>query len=205
MRPEELYRTITTSIFIKVGRDVDYLITPNREDKTIYVFFQGSTSSIDWITNFTFPVEVYKHQDNTMFCHRGYVQAWKSCNDAIMDKLFIFINLYQDYKVHFVGHSFGGAMCQLAAEDFYYRSGFKAKVTSFGSPKIFFGKKSVEYIKGIADFIEYANHNDIVSYCIPLPGYKHINSKKIGERFSIFKVFNAIKYHLNYDAGTLYV
>lgn len=185
------------SNYTKVGLDVDYDIEVDDVNKTIGVFFEESATEQDWKTNFNFPVRPYKHQKSCLWVHRGFKKAWKSANDKIIREV-IDIRSRTGYNVIFIGWSFGGAMCQFAVEDFFFNTGIRSDVITFGAPNVFFGKKSVNYVKSCCkSVVQFANRNDVVTIMPPL--YSQICKIKIGDKFNLFKLFKPKIYHCNYD------
>nr|MCR5764790.1 lipase family protein [Treponema sp.] len=126
MKPWELYEEIKKTEYTKSGDSVDWAVKVYPEEKLIRLLFEESTEDRDWRNNFDFPIKPYKQQDNTLWFARGWGNAYKSCNDEIMEKLTkTFYELKdQNYTVEVCGWSYGGAMALLAAEDFCYRTGY---------------------------------------------------------------------------------
>lgn len=182
----------------KVGKDVDYCIFPDDDERRIFLAFQGTRSKIDILTDLNFPVKVYKHQESCIVAHGGFVKAWKSANDIIMNEFINACKKYSTYKPTIVGHSLGGAEACLASEDFHYRTKFHPDLITFGCPNVFFNKKSVKYVKSCCTYTsQYAQHNDGVTV---LPFfYKQLNKIKVGEKFNLFKmIFHTPEYHTGY-------
>ena len=208
MKPWELFEEIKRTEYTKSGDSVDWAVKVYPEEKLVRLLFEESADDRDWKNNFDFPIKPYKQQENTLWFARGWGNAYKSCNDEIMEKL---IKTYTDdlkkdgYSVEVCGWSYGGAMAVLAAEDFNYRTGNKAGVVTFGAPKPLWGRKTWEYVRScVAYAVQYAHVNDVVTLCIPLPGYRMIQKVKVGKDFCIFKLFNAEKYHCMYGDKNLY-
>lgn len=196
---KELYKEILSNKYGKYGEDVDICIKGNENKLT--VFFLGSNSKTDWENNFRFWTKLYKKQISPMLVHKGFARAYRSCKDDLMESIKLFANGnnldINNLEVIFTGHSFGGAMALLAAEDFAFRFNKKPTVITFGAPKVFFGRKAVKYIKSCyKNVIQYAHRSDIVTKVPPF--YHHINIYKTGE-FKFFGLFNPEKYHLSYD------
>lgn len=193
--PWRIFKEIIAGPWITSGLDVQWkVITAGGYP---FLAFQGSTSKTDWKNNFTFFVKPYKNQKSEMLVHKGFAKAWKSCNDEVIDAFVGLTKLLKKEPV-IVGHSFGGAMAVLAGEDFFFRTGKKPTVITFGAPKVVWGKKSFEHVNNCVFAQQFAERNDIVPFCPPIPGYKHISEWKIGDGFNVFKLFNPGKYHQIY-------
>lgn len=179
------------------GDDVQWSISLT--DDGILLVFAESNSKIDWVNNFNFPVFPYRNQKNFMLVSKGWGNAWKSCNDEVMSKLIEMTEIFKSFpKVVISGFSYGGAIAQLAAEDFNFRTGKKADVITFGSPKPFFGFITRKHIRNSCNSIEnYKYANDIVPLMPPFIGWKNAGKKKVG-KFNIKEVFNPENSHLIY-------
>lgn len=197
---KDIYNQILNVKYEKVGKDVDVFVDLDPVDYTLKVYFLGSNSKVDWKTNFNFPCKVYKRQKSCLKAHRGFVKAFKSTNDIIIEKMLKLAEEFsiplEELVVTFIGHSFGGAMAVLAAEDFYFRTNKKPNVITFGAPKILGNKKSVEYIKSCCDEIfQFAHWNDIVTHVPPF--FYHVKKHRLG-KFNFINLFKPQIYHLIY-------
>lgn len=200
--PYKLYKELLNQKYKKSGDCVDWSIVTSVKNKEIKLFFQGSTEKRDWINNFDFPSKVYKKQESVIRVARGWGNAYKSCNDIVMDALTNQINKYPEFSVLIIGHSYGGAMAILAAEDLYFRTKKKSDVITFGSPKVVKDNATKDYIKSCVSIIQqYANVNDFVPM-IPF-FFKQVNKIEIDKK--VFGgIFNTVKYHLMYGDEKIY-
>ncbi|NLL99997.1 MAG: hypothetical protein GX220_00885 [Treponema sp.] len=202
-KPHLIYNKILTTQYITVGDDVQYYIETDKKNKRIYLIFQETKSKRDWQNNFNFASKLYKKQTSIMRVHRGFGNAWKSCNDEIMKNYIAECNLVKKYQPTIIGWSYGGAITQLACEDFFYRTKQKCDVVTFGSPKIFGNNKSKMYVYSCCKSVtQYADNNDIITYCVPY--MKDLNTFYLGEKFSLRKIFNPHFYHKRYGDENLY-
>lgn len=197
---KELYKKLWSVEYEKVGNDVDVFVDLDPVDYTLQVFFLGSNSDADWETNYDFPCKVYKHQKSCLKAHRGFVKTFKTANDIIAEKITKLTEEFsiplEDLTVTFIGHSFGGAMAILAAEDFCYRTNKKPNLITFGAPKILGNKKSVKYIRSCCDEIfQFAHWNDIVTHVPPF--FYHVKKHRLG-KFNLIGLFKPSIYHLIY-------
>ena len=202
MKDNELYKLIINTSYTKVGIDVDYAIL-KKEDAT-YLLFQETTTKIDWKINFQFWAKPYKNQKNPMLIHRGYVKAWKSCNDEIMNTTIKAVAENNHKPLIIAGWSYGGAMAILAMEDYFFRTGLKPQVITFGGPKIIapLAFRTKRYLKSCMDTKGkfYCHRSDIVPM-IP-PFYQALNKKKLGK--CNLKLFFTGRGHCVYGDGNLY-
>ncbi len=208
MKPWDLFNEIKNIEYTKSGDCVDWAVKVYPDEKIVRLLFDGSSDGRDWINNFSFPAKPYKKQQNTLWFASGWGNAYTSCNDEVMAKL---IETYTDalkddgYKVEICGWSYGGALSVLAAEDFNFRTGNKAGVVTFGAPKPLWGKKTYDYVSGCIDYaFQYAHVNDVITLCVPFPGYRMLNKVSVGSGFCILKLFNTNKYHCIYGEKEIY-
>lgn len=180
-------------IWISRGLDVQYTIQTIDEEKKIYLIFQETRSSFDWTINFLFPAKVYKKY----FIHRGYIKAWKSAKELIQD--FVRKTEETGYSPVICGWSYGGAMAVLAAEEYNYQTGKKAEVITYGAPKILYFKHTKKAFSNCGIFRQYANINDIVTWCIPFPFVHHVNKIECPEFFNLRLLLHPEISHCNYD------
>lgn len=187
MKPCEIFSEIIREPWNTSGDDVQWrtIIASGRP----VLAFQGSRSGRDWINNFSFAVKPYKNQVGEFRVHKGYARAWKSCNDDVMENFTALCRLVEARPI-ITGHSYGGAIAVLAAEDFHFRTGISPEVVTFGAPKVLWGKASVRHLLDCADFACYAQRNDVVPLLPPIPGYSHCDRTLIGKRFNFFRLFN---------------
>lgn len=191
MKPADIFLMIKKASYTKTGDDVDWTIT--EADGRTWLLFEESTTKRDWIINFNFPRKLYKFQKHPLLIHGGYGKSWKSANDTIMAEA----TKHEDLII--AGWSFGGAMAVLAAEDYYYRTGRKATVVTFGAPKVAGCKRTADFLRSCGDFTQYADECDAIPLLPPFPGYHQINKTKVGGPFCILKWKDAEYYHCNYD------
>lgn len=172
------------------GHDVNYAFI--QEDNTLYIYFQGSSSWLDWVRNFLFTKKVYKE----FRVHRGFYDAYEEVRNIILDKVY---NIYnQELQIIIVGYSHGGALCTLCLEDLVYHFPLlDIKGYAFESPR------SVKAPKKIRDrwknLTLIRNGCDIVTHCPPkFLGYNDLG-KTIKIKGDVSLVKNKlpcfIKYH----------
>ena len=203
--PAEYFNLIKSTEFITSGDDVDWAVVVSDQEKIIRLIFEESTSKRDWINNFNFPIKIYKKQESCLRVARGWGNAYKSCNDVIMEAMIKAVNEHPDYDCEILGWSYGGAMAVIASEDFYFRTKIRADIITFGAPKPLWGRKCHRYVTSCVNNVwQFAHINDCVPLCPPLPGYKMLKKCKIGSGFSLIKLFKPNIYHLIYGDKELY-
>lgn len=155
--------------------DVDFAFE-ERED-VLFIFFQGSSQSTDWLRNFMFAKKPYKGMDIPYRVHRGFLEAWKKVEDIVIEK----VNSKEWKKIIVSGYSHGAALAAFCHECCWYHSkGKKTKVIGFGfeAPRIYAGfKVKKELLERWSNFYVIRNDKDIVTHCPPyLFGYTHVGN-----------------------------
>lgn len=213
------------------GDNVNWSITSVKEENKIKIFlmFQDSNGFKDWINNLRYFASIYtkkpykNQKSKNLVLHSGFLHAYKSSNDFIMDCLLYKIecerlnNKNSEIEIIITGWSHGGGLSQLAAEDLNFRtrkdindvnSGIKPKVIVFGSPKVLVFNSTAEYVRSCcSEIIEVSQFNDLITILPPFLRYKHIskNLKRVGTKLNIFKLFNPLIYHTSYDDKSIYL
>ncbi|MCQ2577544.1 MAG: lipase family protein [Treponema sp.] len=206
MKPNEIFKLIQETSYNTSGKEVDWKIIVDEVDKVIRLIFQETTSKTDWITNFNFPVKIYKNQQHFFLVHRGYGKAWKSCNDEIVSAFLKAVEKFPDYKTQITGWSYGGGIAPFAAEDINFRTGKKIdEVMTFGAPRPLFGFFTKKHFKESAKkFIQYTFFYDFVTW---LPFfYLRPNTKLMDKKncWKVWRVFQTPKYHCAYGDEEYY-
>ena len=196
-----------------VGDDVNYAFV--EEDDTLYIFFQGSSSTTDWIRNFLFKKKPYKDMEIPYRVHRGFCDAWKEVEDIIIDKVCEDDEEGQHRWKHIVvvGYSHGGALAGFCHECVWFwrpdlrESGLEGYV--FEAPR-FYGCFCVkkELKERWKKFTVIRDGDDIVTHCPPaIFGYTHVGSMlKVKGDTSLVEnkwIPKCVKYHypqVVYDA-----
>ena len=200
LNKDELYnKLLNITDWKTVGDDVQYAIFS--DDKNIYLAWQQTTSERDWQINFDFPAKMYKKQESCICVARGWGNAYKSCNDEVMND---FITRLGDKQPVICGWSYGGAMSVISAEDFYYRTKIKPVVITYGAPKPLFGAKCQKYVLSCCkEVYQWTHVNDLVTIMPPLIGYYRLATNKLG-KFNLIEFFKPNIYHCIYGDKNIY-
>ena len=162
--------------YISVENDGDYAV--KREDDTVFLCFQWSSSVEDWKNNFDFPATPYKDMQIEWKCHRGFLRVWKSIEPYIEP-------IIRDETVRkfiIIGYSHGAAVAALAHEYVWFNrpdlreNGLEGY--GFGSPRVYWGTTIKEELKERwKNFYPIRNCEDIVTH-VPLTimGFKHVGN-----------------------------
>ena len=124
----------------EIGHNVNYAFEENGDELTIY--FQGSSSMVDWTRNFWFfpkKKKPYKDMEEPFKVHEGFLDAWKEVEHLIIGKV-----IYPKWKhITIVGYSHGGALAMLCHECvWYYRPDLRENgLAGFGfeAPRVYAG------------------------------------------------------------------
>lgn len=113
----------------QVGDSVNYAF--EEEGSTLYIYFEGSNSTTDWIRNFLFGKQPYHDMEIPYRVHRGFLTAWKEVEDLIIEKITqketkLVLNrktkkydkteTYKYKHIIVVGYSHGGALAAFCHE-----------------------------------------------------------------------------------------
>lgn len=139
-----------------IGDSVNFKFIKN--DKTLYVFYQGSNSITDWVENFLFTKRIYKE----FRVHRGFYHAYSQIRDYLLN--IVYDNDFEHVIV--VGYSHGGALAQLTHEDLVYHfPNLDIKTYAFEAPRCLKVKK--KYRDRWKNLTVIRNGNDIVTHAPP--------------------------------------
>ena len=156
------------------------------ENETLYIYFQGSCETRDWIANFLFPAKPYKDMGIPYRVHRGFLAAWKEVEDIIIEKITERKPYgawdYKYRKIVVIGYSHGGALAGFCHECVWFHrpdlrdgglSGYGFEAPRFYAglwvkPKLQERWKTFEVIR---------TNNDIVTHAPPaIFGYCHVGT-----------------------------
>lgn len=153
-----------------------------------------------------FPKKPYKRMESIWRVHFGIALLYGSIRDEVMSKIKEYVEKGIT-EIYVGGWSQGGGVAIMCVEDIFYQTGIKPTLTTFGAPRVPFGKKSKERIENACGFNSncYENSSDVVPH-LPLLiwGFKSLCTHHIGERFNIFKIFKTAKWHTDYGNEELY-
>ena len=204
MKPWNLYKFQKNMEYKSNTFDYNWCTKIIHEEKTIYVFTQFSTSTLDWIINLLFFCIPQIRRWYVYFAALGWQTAFNSCKGMILNEVLLAMNTFPDYKVVCCGHSYGGAGSVLTGIEIFFASGIKPDLITFGSPKplVFIISKLITRLY-FGEVKQYAHKSDIISYMPPLPGYWNIKVIRIG-KFSFKGLFRPDIYHQCYGDEKLY-
>lgn len=204
MKPWNLYKFQKQLEYKTNLVDYNWCVRVIHEEKTIYVFTQFSTSTLDWIINILFFAIPQLRRLYLYFAALGWQTAYNSCKGMVMNEVLLAMNTFPDYKVVCCGHSYGGAGSVLVGIDIFFQSGRKPDLTTWGAPKplVFLISKIICRLF-FGEVKQYAHKSDIISYMPPLPGYWNIKVTRLG-KFSLKGLFQPNIYHQCYGDEKLY-
>lgn len=182
--------------FIHLENDASYYV--QREDNTLFIFFEWSNGKNDWKNNFKFAAKSiayskkpYKDMPNPWRVHRGFLSVWNVIKPYIED-------LLRDCTIKRViisGYSHGSAIALLCHEYVMFnRPDVRVRSYAFGGPRVICGKIPKEVKERLRGFVLIQNGSDIVTHLPPvLFGYRHIGTIiKVGK---VNRFFLSIKDH----------
>ena len=186
MRLSDLFHNCCTADYKTVGHDVNYAFVEDGDH--LYIYFQGSSSTTDWIRNFLFRKRPYKDMEQPYFVHRGFLAAWKEVEDIIIEKILepddeghgTYDYGYKWQHITVVGYSHGGALAGLCHECvWFWRKDLREEGLvgyGFEAPRFFAAYKVRDNLKERWEhFTVVRTNNDIVTHCPPcIFGYTHV-------------------------------
>lgn len=180
-----------------VGDDVQFAVIIDNERKELILQYQESKSREDWKNNLSFLPWPLKLGNKIVWTTHGYARAYQSTMLVPIGDLYLQHKQKPDYKLIIRGWSFGSAMAKIAARHFIIKTGETIdELTTFGDVKCWVNPFT-KYKKNIKVCHEYATINDFVTWCVPF--YHRTNKCKVGDRFSIRKLFQTEYYHTHYE------
>lgn len=200
------YKTISF-IHKKHMHDGSYCVMYNEKHDTIQAYFKETSTDAQWRSNFEFPDKYYDSfvvdgKKIQLRVASGWADIYKHMKHDVREQVKALMEAHPESEVEIIGWSLGSALAQLCAQDLFYNLGVKSHLFTFGSVKPWYGmnKRMRKYLrKCYKECYNFGDHNDVVTYMVPLPGYFKMNGVKIKQdRFCIAKLFNPMKYHTEY-------
>ena len=176
-----------------LGDDTETLIH-RRENGEVVIAFLYSNTARDWLNNFHFWKKAYKYAEVPFTAHSGFLRCWKLIRHEVERQ----VEELNPTCITVTGHSYGGAMAVLCAEDMRYCfPDIKVQMVTFGAPRVI-GWRNWRKIKGRwegdrqfrcgADFVTN------VPFIFML--FHHVVKRTvIGDRPTIIGWFKVAKYH----------
>lgn len=118
-------------------KDVQGFIGYNPKQKTIYVFFRGSSYMQNWISNINIIATSCPEQWGVDGCelHKGFWNAAKTSYPTVKEAVDSLRAKYPDYGVLVGGHSLGAALSTLTAVQLKNDGISNIEVFNYGSPR----------------------------------------------------------------------
>lgn len=103
-------------------------------DEASILAFRGTSSAVDWVSDFIAQQTVYRPVKNAGQTHKGFTDIYMSARGQIHALL---QSLPADKPLFITGHSLGGALATLAALDLSRNTAFDAPIVyTFGAPRV---------------------------------------------------------------------
>ena len=208
MHPSKLFQRIDRRDNYKhIGKELSYKHFIDREDKIIYVCFQGSNGMSDWLHNFlVIPTHMEPYNGCGWFVHAGFARVWRSGNDTIMEETRMLAERLPDFKVKFCGYSHGGPLAMLAAQNWNFLTNEKCNCETFGPPMLAWGDAAQRVLNNSMNLTNWVNRADVVT-TVPLKswGYRHVREDLINvKRIPVLSLFRVSKHHQIYSQQEIY-
>ena len=208
MHPSKLFiRIHRRDNYRHIGRELSYKHFTDRNNKIIYVCFQGSNGLSDWLHNFlAIPTTMEPYKGCGWRVHKGFARVWRSGNDIVMKETITLAKKLSGFAVVFCGYSHGAALAMLAAQDWHYRTGQKCQCVIFGSPRLAWGDAAQRVLNNAMYLTNWVNRADAVTR-LPLKkmGFRHVrvNLVKVS-RLPVLSLFRVSKHHQIYKCPEIY-
>ena len=209
LHPSELFKRIhRRDNYRHIGRKLSYKFFIDRNDKIIYVCFQGSNGLTDWLHNFLIiPTAMEPYKGCGWRVHKGFARVWRSGNDIIMEETRALAErLLPGFEVIFCGFSHGAALAMLAAQNWHFLMGQRCKCVIFGSPKLAFDDNAQRVLINSMHLTNWINRADAVTR-VPLKkwGFRHVIENLVNvSRLPVLSLFRVSKHHQIYGRPEIY-
>lgn len=157
----------------------DASVYAERQDDTLYIYFEWSNGATDWLNNLDFPAKPYRDMSDRWYAHRGFLSVWKGVEPHLQKEICdLSVN-----RIVIGGYSHGAAIALLCHEYCKYnRPDIEVEGYGFGCPRVLWGfiRKNVK--KRFEGFTVIRNGCDLVTHVPPaFLGYRHVGDVlKIG-------------------------
>ncbi|MEF2244280.1 MULTISPECIES: lipase family protein [unclassified Paenibacillus] len=144
-------------------------------DQATIIAFRGTSSAVDWVSDFIAQQTLYRPVKNAGQTHKGFTDIYMSARDQVIELL---LQTPPDRPLFITGHSLGGALATLAALDIAKNTYFfEPFVYTFGAPRVGDPEFVKFYNYTIASHWRFQNEFDIVPHLPPLV-YQSPKTKK---------------------------
>ena len=194
--------------YIKGPLDADWSI--KKEGNKIKIRFQGTKSVRDfWQDLKFFEKSVKPFPGCKIKLHTGFWQAYNAIRKELLDECYKLYIEGDEFLI--VGHSLGGSMAVICAEDITYHFKVKPTVITWGHPRVT-KNSATQKLFDRECFSEdsrfFINGSDVVPR-LPFTFWKDCKRTKLGGNFNFFKgwwdvITFKFKYHCSYGNPELY-
>ncbi|KEQ18438.1 hypothetical protein GZ78_13175 [Endozoicomonas numazuensis] len=155
--------------YVKVRTAFGFVLEGKKQlEGHTFVVFRGTEYLADWLSNGNITVGSSNHGKSV---HQGFMKAFQSMLPQLRDYT---VKLSNGSQVHCIGHSLGGALATIAAEWLAIEKGIRAKLYTFGSPRVGlddFARGTTKRL-GSENILRVWHKTDIVP-CIPIWPFVH--------------------------------
>lgn len=167
----DLFNRCLSADYVTVSNGAD--VAFQREGDRLYIFFEKSDGTEDWINNLSFCVQPYGEMEHPWRCHGGFLKVFKSTkgliNEALSDPNICTVTL--------VGYSHGAALALLAHEYIWFNyphlSGGLCGY-GFGCPRVLYGSIPRCVLMRWSSFMRISHRCDLITHLPPaIFGFHH--------------------------------
>jgi len=174
--------------------DADWSVQRENSKKLITVRFEGTHSFKDVLVDLCAASSKVSAYDGANWtAHKGFKTAYYSVRDDVLNKCY---KLYQEGDEFLIcGHSLGGAMALLAAEDVAWHFKKKVLLITWGAPRVTKDDEGIEAIKSCIkdESVCFEDYGDLIPH---LAWWYKRNPvvEMIGRKISKFKMLTNIMF-----------
>lgn len=144
--------------------------------KSIYVVLRGSSSIMNWFSDFEVRLVPYKsYPECNCFVHNGFYYSSLGITNTTIHYVKILAELYPDYSVVVTGHSYAASCGQLIAMELE-RNGINVKLYNYGQPRVGDSKYAAFVNKIITEYWRGTHNKDIVPHIPPSKSFGYLHS-----------------------------
>ena len=143
----------------------------------IYVVLRGSSSVLNWVSDFEVRLVPYTTYLTDCNCsvHNGFYKSALGVRDQTIDAVSALLSEYPTYNVIMTGHSYGSSCALLLAMELA-RADIDSAVYSYGQPRVGDARFAAFMPQIIGEYYRVVHDRDIVPHVPPMLGFGYLHS-----------------------------
>lgn len=144
--------------------------------KTIYVVFRGTSSLLNWMSDFEVKQTKYlSYPECDCNIHYGFYRATMNLKNETIRYISQLKTLYSSYNIIITGHSLGAAIAQVLSMELL-KEGYNLELYNYGQPRVGDNKYALFVNNKIKNYWRFTHNKDIVPHLPPIEGFKYYHS-----------------------------